>query len=56
MPIVAVTAFGTDGFRKAAFDAGFKGYLVKPIDFDKLQNLVGMLLTPKTTTNLKRAK
>lgn len=56
VPIVAVTAFSTDGFRKAAFDAGFKGYLVKPIDFDKLQNLVAMLLTPKATSNLKHIK
>ncbi len=56
VPIVAVTAFGTDGFRKAAFDAEFKGYLVKPIDFDKLQNLIEMLLAPKTTSNLKTSK
>lgn len=54
VPIVAVTAFATDGFRQAAFDAGFKGYLVKPVDFDRLQSLIEMLLAPKSTSNLKK--
>jgi CheY-like chemotaxis protein len=53
VPIVAVTAFATEGFRQAAFDADFKGYLVKPIDFDKLQKLVEMLLRPKHTSSIK---
>lgn len=52
VPIVGVTAFGTEGFRQAAFDAGFKGYLVKPVDFDKLKQLIDMLLTPKQTNAL----
>ena len=44
VPIIAVTAFATDGFRKAAFDVGFNGYLTKPIDFERLENLIKMLL------------
>lgn len=44
-PIVALTAFDTDGFRQAAFDAGFNGYLTKPIDFDRLKKLMQMLLS-----------
>ena len=40
VPVVALTAFDTDGFRQAAFDAGFNGYLTKPIDFDRLQKLI----------------
>jgi CheY-like chemotaxis protein len=36
IPVVAITAFDTSGFRKAAFDAGFDGYLTKPIDFERL--------------------
>jgi CheY-like chemotaxis protein len=44
-PIVALTAFDTDGFRQAAFDAGFNGYLTKPIDFDRLRKLLEMLLS-----------
>ncbi len=44
-PVVALTAFDTDGFRQAAFDAGFNGYLTKPIDFDRLRNLMAKLLS-----------
>jgi two-component system cell cycle response regulator DivK len=45
VPVIALTAFDTDGFRQAAFDAGFNGYLTKPIDFDRLRNLIGKLLS-----------
>ncbi|MDQ3685787.1 MAG: response regulator [Acidobacteriota bacterium] len=45
VPIVACTAFDTAGFRQAAYDAGFDGYLTKPIDFERLGNLVTMLLS-----------
>ena len=44
IPIIAVTAFGTDGFRRAAYDAGFDGYLTKPIDFNRLHDLIKSLL------------
>jgi two-component system, cell cycle response regulator DivK len=47
VPVVALTAFDTDGFRQAAFDAGFNGYLTKPVDFERLRNLIGNLLTLK---------
>jgi CheY-like chemotaxis protein len=46
IPIVAVTAFGTEGFQRAAYDAGVAGYLTKPIDFDRLHQLVARLLGP----------
>ena len=46
IPIVAVTAFGTEGFQRAAYDAGVAGYLTKPIDFDRLHQLVSRLLAP----------
>jgi CheY-like chemotaxis protein len=46
IPIVAVTAFGTEGFQRAAYDAGVSGYLTKPIDFDRLHQLVSRLLVP----------
>src|SRR6185369_10308356 len=32
VPVVAVTAFSTAGFRRAAYDVGFDGYLTKPIE------------------------
>ncbi len=40
IPIIAITAFNTDGFRRAAYDAGFEGYLTKPLDFDRLHELI----------------
>ena len=39
-PIIAVTAFDTDGFRRAAYDVGFDGYLTKPLDFERLDKLI----------------
>jgi CheY-like chemotaxis protein len=44
VPVIALTAFDTDGFRQAAFDAGFNGYLTKPVDFDRLRSLMENLL------------
>jgi CheY-like chemotaxis protein len=46
VPIVAITAFGTEGFQRAAYDAGVSGYLTKPIDFDRMHLLVARLLSP----------
>ena len=47
VPIVAVTAFSTAGFQRAAYDVGFDAYLTKPIDFDRLHDLVRSLLPVK---------
>lgn len=44
VPIIAVTALETEGFQLAARDAGFDGYLRKPIDFDRLHELMRRLL------------
>lgn len=46
VPIVAITAFGTEGFQRAAYDAGLSGYLTKPIDFDRMHLLIARLLSP----------
>ncbi len=58
--IVACTAFDTEGFRQAAFDAGFDGFLTKPIDFDRMINLMSMLLnktnTPAVTVEITQPK
>jgi CheY-like chemotaxis protein len=45
IPIIAITAFSTSGFLQAAHDAGFDGYLTKPIEFDKLDELIKTLLS-----------
>ncbi len=52
VPVIALTAFDTEGFRQAAFDAGFNGYLTKPIDFERLRKLMEMLLSGGKTTSL----
>lgn len=44
IPIIALTAYDTGGFRRAAADAGFDGYLTKPINFDRLHDLIQSLL------------
>ena len=52
MPVIALTAFETQGFRQAAYEAGFDGYLTKPIDFEKLNNLINIFLRDPDTTDL----
>ena len=54
VPVVAVTAFGTEGFQRAAYDAGISGYLTKPIDFERMYQLVARLLSPTGSGNLSR--
>jgi len=52
VPIVAITAFGTEGFQRAAYDAGLSGYLTKPIDFDRMHLLIARLLSPPGSGSL----
>ena len=49
VPVIAITAFSTDGFRRAAYDVGIAGYLVKPIDSRQMHHLIRRLLAPKDT-------
>jgi CheY-like chemotaxis protein len=50
VPLIALTAFSTEGFQIAARDAGFDGYLTKPIDFPRLHELMRRLLPIKRKT------
>jgi CheY-like chemotaxis protein len=52
IPIIAVTAFGTEGFQRAAYDVGVSGYLTKPIDLDRMCHLIAHLLSPSSSGNL----
>jgi CheY-like chemotaxis protein len=45
VPVVAVTAFTTAGFRRAAYDVGFDGYITKPIELQQLHELIVRLLS-----------
>jgi CheY-like chemotaxis protein len=47
VPVIAITAFSTEGFRRAAYDVGVAGYLVKPIDFQRMHDLIRRLLAAR---------
>ncbi len=52
VPVIAVTAHGTEGFQRAAYDVGVSGYLTKPIDFGRMHKLIARLLAPGGSGNL----
>lgn len=52
VPIIALTAFDTDGFKRAAYDVGVSGYLTKPIDFDRMHQLIVRQLVPGVVDSL----
>jgi two-component system cell cycle response regulator DivK len=54
VPVIAVTAFSTEGFQRAAYDAGISGYLTKPIDLDRMSQLIARLLSPENSGNLNK--
>ena len=51
-PVIAITAFGTEGFQRAAYDVGVSGYLTKPIDLDRMHQLIARLLSPGASGQL----
>jgi len=53
VPVVAITAFGTEGFQRAAYDVGVSGYLTKPLDFDRMLQLIARLLSPGGSGSLR---
>lgn len=54
VPVIAVTALSTEGFQRAAYDAGISGYLTKPIDLDRMNQLIARLLSPEGSGNLNK--
>ncbi len=44
VPILAVTAYDTYGMKEAALEAGCNGYIKKPIDFKRLDNILRRIL------------
>jgi CheY-like chemotaxis protein len=54
VPVIAITAFGTEGFQRAAYDAGVSGYLIKPLDLDRMTQLIARLLSPAGSGNLSK--
>jgi len=55
VPVIAITAFGTEGFQRAAYDVGVSGYLTKPIDLDRMHQLIARLLSPTGSGKLSGA-
>jgi CheY-like chemotaxis protein len=54
LPIIFLTAFDTKEFRQQAGQAGGDGYLTKPINFERLSQLIFTLL-PKETPQREAA-
>lgn len=48
--ILAITAHDTYGMKEAALEAGCDGYILKPLDFDRLDTILNRLL-PTTGRN-----
>ena len=44
VPVVAITAYDTEEFRAAAVAVGCCEYIVKPLNFDRLTELLGRLI------------
>lgn len=44
VPILAITAHDVYGMKEAAIEAGCNGYITKPIDFDRLKEIVRRVL------------
>ena len=44
VPILALTAYDTYGMKDAALEAGCNGYITKPVDFERLSNIVSRVL------------
>lgn len=51
IPVIALTAFSTGGFQRAAYDTGFDGYLTKPVDYSRLYDLIRRLLALSKSKN-----
>jgi PAS domain S-box-containing protein len=47
--IIALTGWGQEADRRKSEDAGFNGHLVKPVDYDKLLELLSSLTTRSAT-------
>jgi two-component system, cell cycle response regulator DivK len=46
-PIVILSGYDPAKYREAAMDAGCNDYLVKPIDFDRLEKLLNATVPPR---------
>ena len=47
--MIALTGWGQEDDRRKSEEAGFNGHLVKPVDYDKLLELLSSLTTRSAT-------
>ena len=45
VPVVILSAFDSESFRQKAVEAGVNGYFTKPVDFERLRQFIGKLLS-----------
>ena len=45
--VIALTGWGQEDDRRKSEEAGFNGHLVKPVDYDKLLELLGELTSAR---------
>src|SRR5690606_23044137 len=43
LPLLAITGYGQEGDRRRSREAGFSAHLVKPVDLQEMQSLLGSL-------------
>ena len=49
VPIIVITAFGSEEVRQRALERGATAYLEKPVHFNTLRNLVSEMVYPSST-------
>lgn len=49
VPIIVITAFGSEEIRQRALERGATAYLEKPVHFNTLRNLVSEMVYPSST-------
>jgi CheY-like chemotaxis protein len=55
IPILALSAYDPAQHRAVAIAAGCNDYVMKPIDYDRLENLIGTFLPDQTAPTLPNA-
>jgi len=50
VPIIVITAFGSEEIRQRALERGATAYLEKPVHFNTLRNLVSEMVYPSSTS------
>jgi len=55
-PIIAITAHTAETYKDRCLDAGFMGFIEKPIAFEKMDEVLSLFLTPPVESVEKAAR